>query len=169
MPVCAHALRINQNAAHSSARRASLHELRNKERISVAAASKLLCNMVSNYRGMGLSMGTMVTGWDKRGPQLFYVDDDGERFEGDIFSVGSGSPYAYGVLDSGYRKSLTVNEAIDLGRRAIYHATFRDAYSGGYVSGTRIYASHELLGRASPLRQCTTSARPGGSRFRATM
>lgn len=32
-------------------------ELRNKERISVAAASKLLANTVYYYRGMGLSMG----------------------------------------------------------------------------------------------------------------
>ena len=33
-----------------------LHELRNKERISVAAASKYLCNLVYSYKGMGLSM-----------------------------------------------------------------------------------------------------------------
>merc|ERR1712071_315454 len=33
-----------------------LYELRNKERISVAAASKLLVNMTYNYKGMGLSM-----------------------------------------------------------------------------------------------------------------
>ena len=33
-----------------------LHELRNKERISVAAASKYLSNLVYSYKGMGLSM-----------------------------------------------------------------------------------------------------------------
>lgn len=33
-----------------------LHELRNKERISVAAASKILSNIVYQYKGMGLSM-----------------------------------------------------------------------------------------------------------------
>ena len=43
-----------------------LYELRNKERISVAAASKLLVNMVYNYKGMGLSMGVMIAGWDKK-------------------------------------------------------------------------------------------------------
>lgn len=42
-----------------------IHELRNKERISVAAASKLLANIVYGYKGYGLSMGTMVCGWDK--------------------------------------------------------------------------------------------------------
>jgi 20S proteasome subunit beta 5 len=47
------------------------------------------------------------------------------------FSVGSGSTYAYGVLDAGYRWDLTDEEAVDLGQRAIYHATHRDSYSGG--------------------------------------
>merc|ERR1712180_292996 len=72
-----------------------LYELRNKERISVAAASKLLSNICFNYKGMGLSMGTMIAGFDKRGPGLYYVD-----------------------------------------RRSIYHATHRDAASGGIV---RVY------------------------------
>ena len=34
----------------------SIYELRNKERISVAAASKLLANILYNYKGMGLSV-----------------------------------------------------------------------------------------------------------------
>ena len=69
-----------------------------------------------------------------QGPGLYYVDSDGQRMTNSIFSVGSGSLYAYGVLDSGYKWELTVAEAIDLGRRAIYHATHRDAYSGGVVN-----------------------------------
>ena len=39
-----------------------LHELRHKRRISVAAASKILANLVYSYKGMGLSMGTMCAG-----------------------------------------------------------------------------------------------------------
>jgi len=113
-----------------------LYELRNRERISVAAASKLLSNMAYNYKGMGLSMGVMVAGYDKRGPGLYYVDSDGERTSGNCFSVGSGSIFAYGVLDAGYRYDLTDEEAYDLGRRSIYHATHRDAASGGIV---RVY------------------------------
>ncbi|XP_041092854.1 proteasome subunit beta type-5 [Polyodon spathula] len=116
------------------ARQCRVYELRNKERISVAAASKLLANMVYQYKGMGLSMGTMVCGWDKRGPGLYYVDSEGNRVCGDCFSVGSGSMYAYGVLDSGRREDLSVEEACDLARRAIYQATYRDAYSGGQVN-----------------------------------
>ncbi|XP_023332705.1 proteasome subunit beta type-5 [Eurytemora carolleeae] len=113
-----------------------LYELRNRERISVAAASKLLSNNAYNYKGMGLSMGVMIAGYDKRGPGLYYVDSDGERINGEVFSVGSGSIYAYGVLDQGYRYDLTDEEAYDLGRRSIYHATHRDGASGGIV---RVY------------------------------
>lgn len=48
------------------AKQCRLYELKNGERISVAAASKLMANMVYNYKGMGLSMGMMICGWDKR-------------------------------------------------------------------------------------------------------
>ncbi|KAG6856465.1 Proteasome subunit beta type-5 [Tephrocybe sp. NHM501043] len=109
-----------------------LHELRNRERISVSAASKYLSNLVYSYKGMGLSMGTMICGWDKTGPAVFYVDSDGTRLKGDLFSVGSGSTFAYGVLDQGYRWDLTDEEAQELGRRSIYAAGHRDAFSGNY-------------------------------------
>ena len=88
-------------------RQCRLYELRNKERISVSAASKLLANTMFQYKGYGLSMGTMIVGWDKTGPQLYYVDNDATRLHGNLFSVGSGSTFAYGVLDNYYRPDLT--------------------------------------------------------------
>ena len=94
----------------------------------------MLANMVYQYKGMGLSMGTMVCGWDKRGPGLYYVDDGGQRLEGSLFSVGSGSLFAYGVLDEGYSYDLSVEDAKELGMKSIYHATYRDAASGGFVN-----------------------------------
>ncbi|CAJ0834950.1 7585_t:CDS:2, partial [Entrophospora sp. SA101] len=111
-------------------RRCRLHELRNKERISVAAASKLLANM-----------GTMVTGWDKTGPNLFYVDSDGSRLKGERFSVGSGSTFAYGVMDSEFDYDMSVKDALELGRRSVYQATYRDGASGGSIN---VYHVKEL-------------------------
>jgi 20S proteasome alpha/beta subunit len=72
----------------------------------------------------------MICGWDKTGPTIFYVDSDGSRLKGDLFSVGSGSTFAYGVLDQGYRWDMTDDEAQELGRRSIYAAGHRDAFSG---------------------------------------
>lgn len=142
-----------------------LYELKEGRRITVKAASKLLANTMFSYRGMGLSMvrplrrrlmlrgafarvccsprfalaptvqGTMIAGWDIGGPGLYYVDSDGQRTGGQRFSVGSGSLYAYGVLDTGYSWDMSVEDAVELGQRAIFHATSRDAASGGTASG----------------------------------
>jgi len=111
-----------------------LHHLRTGERISVKAASQLLANITSSYRGYGLSMGTMVTGWDKTGPQIYYVDNDGVHIQGKMFCVGSGGTFAYGVLDASWKWDLTVEEAKKLAVRAILGATHRDAYSGGNIN-----------------------------------
>lgn len=84
---------------------------------------------------MGLSLGCMIVGYDKNGADLFYCDNEGHRLRGDLFSVGSGSPYAYGVLDNGYRYDMEDDEAFELARKAIFAATYRDTASGGRVRG----------------------------------
>jgi 20S proteasome subunit beta 5 len=65
---------------------------------------------------------------------VFYVDSDGSRLKGDIFSVGSGSTFAYGVLDQGYHWDLSDEDAQELGRRSIYAAGHRDAFSGNTIN-----------------------------------
>ena len=42
---------------------------------------------------------------------------------------------------------MSVEDAIELGQRSIYHATFRDAVSGGTVSG-------ELFNIAYQIKSC---------------
>lgn len=69
-----------------------------------------------------------------QGPALYYVDSDGTRLKGNLFSVGSGSTYAYGILDNEFDFDMSVEQAVELGKRAIYHATHRDAYSGGVIN-----------------------------------
>lgn len=67
------------------------------------------------------------------GPRLFYVCSDGTRLRGKLFSVGSGSPYAYSILDQGLQWDLSVEEATSVAREAVFRATHRDAYSGNCV------------------------------------
>lgn len=81
-------------------------------------------------------MGTMVTGSDKTGAHLYYIDNDATRVKGQLFSVGSGSTFAYGVLDNGYDYDMSLDDAVALGIRAISSATHHDSASGGVV---RIY------------------------------
>ncbi len=57
------------------------------------------------------------------GPALYYIDSDGTRMPGNLFCVGSGQTFAYGVLDAEYRYDLSDEEALELGRRSILAAS----------------------------------------------
>jgi 20S proteasome subunit beta 5 len=70
----------------------------------------------------------------QEGPALYYIDSDGTRLAGNLFCVGSGQTFAYGVLDAEYRYDLSDEEALELGRRSILAAMHRDAYSGGFIN-----------------------------------
>ncbi|KYO38920.1 proteasome subunit beta type-11 [Alligator mississippiensis] len=99
----------------------------------VAEAAAILAGTLWRRRGEGLSLGAALCGWDRGGPALWYVADDGTRLAMAAVAVGSGSPYAYGVLDGAYREDLALGPAVALARRAVAQAARRDAYSGGTV------------------------------------
>uniref|UniRef100_A0A8C6U0F9 Proteasome subunit beta n=1 Tax=Neogobius melanostomus TaxID=47308 RepID=A0A8C6U0F9_9GOBI len=109
------------------ARELRLYQLRHGRRLSTRGAAKLLSHMLHPFKGTELCV---ASGF---GPCLFYVCSDGTRLQGTLFSVGSGSPYAYSILDQGVEWGLTVEEATAIGREAVYRATHRDAYSGNCV------------------------------------
>jgi len=115
---------------------AKAHLLKEGRSISVARASRILSNALYQNKGLQLSVGTMIMGFDDEvigNPSIYYVDNTGVRIAGDMFSVGSGSTFALGILDTEFRYDLTEEEAIALGIKAIRHATFRDAFSGGFI------------------------------------
>ncbi|CAN0377551.1 unnamed protein product [Pylaiella littoralis] len=145
---------------------AKIFEVQNGFPMPVATAARVLADALLGQRGRGLSVGTMIMGHDGRGRsssgsgsgssgggtgvdsggtgeggQLFYVDSDGARVKGRYFSVGSGSTYAYSVLDEGYREDMSLQEAAALAKRAVRHATYRDAFSGGFINVFRVDAS----------------------------
>ena len=107
--------------------------------MSVVRASRLLASALYQNRGMDLSVGTMIMGIDSNGqdrPIIYYVDNTGLRLRGDMFAVGSGSTFAIGILDTvgkAQREQMGEEEAVKLAVSAIRHATYRDAYSGGYI------------------------------------
>uniref|UniRef100_A0A3Q0QQP6 Proteasome 20S subunit beta 11b n=1 Tax=Amphilophus citrinellus TaxID=61819 RepID=A0A3Q0QQP6_AMPCI len=141
------------------ARELRLYQLRYGRRLSTRGAAKLLSHMLHPFKGTELCVAATLCGWDGgeaddgeagpeaqsfpfsqqcfskkkinlSGPDLFYVCSDGTRLQGMLFSVGSGSPYAYSILDQGVHWGLEVDEATSIAREAVYRATYRDAYSG---------------------------------------
>ncbi|KAI5169276.1 20S proteasome subunit beta 5 [Pancytospora epiphaga] len=113
---------------------AKKYELENGKRISVSAAARFLSNSVYKYRKYGLSMSTMVCGYDGEMPKIYNVTNEGNCVECSLLSVGSGSTIAYGILSARYKQNMSREEALELGKDAIFHAGHRDAASGGSVN-----------------------------------
>ncbi len=100
--------------------------------ITVKAAVTLLSNILHGSRYFPYFNQFILAGYDSRGPQIYSLDPLGGVDEKDKFyATGSGSPFAYGVLETGYKENLTQKDAISLVYRAIKAAIERDIGSGG--------------------------------------
>eukprot|EP01038_Epipyxis_sp_PR26KG_P010493 gene10493-14104_t len=120
-----------------TSQQAKIIEYRYDTELRVESVAKLLASSLREYRGAGLSVGTMVAGYDTaNGPSLYYVDSNGSCVPGSFFCVGSGANLAYSIVDCDEisLENMSLDETIDLVVRAVRHATVRDGYSGGYIN-----------------------------------
>ncbi|MEL9990699.1 MAG: proteasome subunit beta [Thermoproteus sp.] len=69
-------------------------------------------------------------GVDDEGPQLYMLDWLGSFSAERYISTGSGSPYAMGVLEVGYKDDISVDEAVKLAENAVRAAMRNDPGSG---------------------------------------
>jgi len=103
-----------------------------REEITVRAVVTLLSNVMHASRIFPYFNEFIVAGYDRRGPQIYTVDIIGGISEKDKFyATGSGSPFAYGVLENNYREGLSEKEAIELAYKAVKAPVERDIASGG--------------------------------------
>jgi len=113
-----------------------LYKLKRGSGMSVKAASTLLSNILrggggaSGYFYVGLIMG----GVDGIGGHVYGVDAAGGSIRDDYVTVGSGSLFAYGVLEDHYKSDITEDGAMDLAIRALSAAMKRDAASGDGIT-----------------------------------
>ena len=75
----------------------------------------------------------LVAGVDEEGGHVYTADMSGAIIGEDFASSGSGSPIAYGVLESLYHKDITNNEAKDVASKAVSAAMERDPGSGNGI------------------------------------
>jgi len=111
---------------------ASLYELENNRLIPVQSAARLVQNLLFSNREVGapLPMQAIVGGVDQTGPHLFNLDPYGSITEEVMVSTGSGSPYAYGVLEAQFQEGKTVEEMLKVVVKAVDSAMKRDVASG---------------------------------------
>ena len=99
--------------------------------ITVRAAATLLSNILHGSKYFPYLNMFLLAGYDSA-PRLYSLDPIGGYSEKDKFySTGSGSPFAYGVLEDNFKENMNVDEAVKLILRAIKAATERDIASGG--------------------------------------
>ena len=109
----------------------SLYEVRRGKTMSVGAAATLLSNYLNQNRYYPFYVQLLVGGVDDSGPSVYSVDAlGGATREEDIVSTGSGSPFAYGLLEDQYRPDMSEQQAADLAIRALKSAMRRDSASG---------------------------------------
>ncbi len=96
----------------------------------IKSAARLVANMLFSSRYTPLLLQAIISGIDDSGPHMFALDPLGSVVEERYVSTGSGSPIAYGVLESDFKDNMSVDEALPVVLRAITSAMKRDAASG---------------------------------------
>ncbi|KQC03378.1 MAG: proteasome subunit beta [Methanoculleus sp. SDB] len=113
----------------------NLFQVRRGRPITVGATSTLLSNYLNQNRYFPFYVQLLVGGIDETGPSVYSVDAmGGASREDDMVATGSGSPFAYGVLEDRYHRDITEEEAVDLAVRALKSAMRRDVGSGEDIS-----------------------------------
>ncbi len=106
------------------------YELTLEKKALVKTVSKLIANMLYSYKYMPLMSEVLVGGIDDEGPHLYVMDPVGSLIEDDYAAIGTGAPIAIGIIESSYRKDLTVREAKEIVIKSLKSALSRDAMSG---------------------------------------
>jgi len=132
---------------------AKLYKMRTGRNIPPLACATLLSNILHSSRVFPFLTQIIIGGYDLlEGAKLFSLDPLGGMNEEKTFTAtGSGSPIAYGVLEAGYDREMSVEEGIKLAINALKSAMERDTFSGNGISlavitkeGVKIFEDEEI-------------------------
>ncbi|MBU3905119.1 MAG: archaeal proteasome endopeptidase complex subunit beta [Nanoarchaeota archaeon] len=99
--------------------------------ITLKGAANLLSNILHGSKYYPYMNQFILAGYDTK-PHAYSFDPLGAfDEEGEFVSTGSGSPFAYGVLEDRYKAGLGTEEGIKLALSALKAAVERDIASGG--------------------------------------
>ena len=111
---------------------ARLFEFEKGRPMPVSTAARLVSNILFSNRsvGMPLPLQALIGGFDDTGPHVFNLDPFGSLIEEKVVSTGSGSPFAYGVLEDRFKEDCSVEEMLPVVVSAVDSAMKRDTASG---------------------------------------
>ncbi len=100
-----------------------------EEPMPVHAAATLLANLLSANKFFPYWVQLLLAGYDEK-PRLYNLDMLGGYTEEKYTATGSGSPIAYGVLESHMKGVKSVKDALPVAVKAVWAAMQRDSASG---------------------------------------
>jgi proteasome beta subunit len=118
---------------------ANIYRLSNKELMPIKSAARLCSNVLFNQRYFPYYVQIILAGYENSGAwQIYNIDLFGSMTSEKFISTGSGSPVAYGYLESEYKENLSVNEGYKISIQAIAAAIRRNAGTGDNINAVII-------------------------------
>jgi proteasome beta subunit len=118
---------------------ANIYRLTNRELMPVKSAARLCSNVLFNQRFYPYYVQIILAGYDNKvGGQIYNIDLFGSMTSEKFISTGSGSPVAYGYLESEFKDNLSVNESYRIAIQAIAAAIRRNAGTGDNINAVII-------------------------------
>jgi proteasome beta subunit len=118
---------------------ANIYRISNREIMPVNSAARLCSNVLFNQRYFPYYVQIILAGYDnKEGGQIYNIDLFGSLTSEKYISTGSGSPVAYGYLESEYKEGSSVNEAYKIAIQAVAAAIRRNAGTGDNINAVII-------------------------------
>lgn len=112
---------------------ANIYRLESRMPMPVKSCARLASNIFFSQRYAPYIVEILVGGQDSEGPAMYNVDLFGSLNKEKFVSTGSGSPVAYGILESEFREGMSVDEGSKVAARAIAAAIRRNAGTGDGV------------------------------------
>jgi proteasome beta subunit len=118
---------------------ANIYRLTNRELMPIKSAARLCTNVLFNQRYFPYYVQIILAGYDNKvGGQIYNIDLFGSMTSEKFISTGSGSPVAYGYLESEFKDNLSVNESYKIAIQAVAAAIRRNAGTGDNINAVII-------------------------------
>jgi proteasome beta subunit len=98
----------------------------------VKSAAQIVSNLLFSSRYYPYIADVIIGGMDVGGGSIYNVDIFGSINAEKVMATGSGSPVAYGVLESEFREGMTVAKAYPIAARAVIAAMRRNVATGDH-------------------------------------
>ncbi len=129
-----------QNLVDTMRYNSNIYRLSKKELIPVSSAARLCSNILFNQRYFPYYVQIIMAGFDHREKEgkIYNIDLFGSMTTERFISTGSGSPVAYGYLESEFKDGISVNEAYKIAIQSIAAAIRRNAGTGDNINAVII-------------------------------